>query len=89
MWATCSISLSTKIRKKMNKQLLKMAEDGYRYRIDKETLEEEGLPVKDIFRKEPGDEPLDVIVDASVRKSRKQAAGAERPQERLRERSSS
>ena len=43
-----------KIRKKMNKQLLKMAEDGYRlgeremqflfnYRIDKETLEEEGL----------------------------------------------
>ena len=43
-----------KIRKKMNKQLLKMAEDGYRlgeremqflfnYRIDKEAPEKEGM----------------------------------------------
>ncbi len=51
-----------------------------------EALAKEGLPVKDIFRREPGEEPLDVVVDASVRKQRKQAAGAERPQERLRER---
>ena len=51
-----------------------------------EALAKEGLPVKDIFRREPGEEPLDIVVDASVRKQRKQAAGAERPQERLRER---
>ncbi|MCR5219704.1 MAG: hypothetical protein K6E31_01755 [bacterium] len=51
-----------------------------------EALAEEGLPVRDIFRKEPGEEPLDIIVDPSIRKPRKQAKGAERPQERLRER---
>ena len=51
------------------------------------TLEEEGLPVRDIFRKEPGEEPLDIIVDPSVRKQRGQAATGERPQERLREKS--
>ncbi|MCR5219718.1 MAG: hypothetical protein K6E31_01825 [bacterium] len=50
-----------------------------------EKLAEEGLPVRDIFRKEPGEEPLDIIVDASIRKPRKQATSAERPQERLRE----
>ena len=50
-------------------------------------LEEEGLPVKDIFRKEPGEEPLDIIVDPSMRKQRGQTAAGERPQEILREKS--
>ena len=50
-------------------------------------LEEEGLPVKDIFRKEPGEELLDIIVDPSVRKQRGQTAAGERPQEILREKS--
>ena len=52
-----------------------------------EALAEEGLPVRDIFRKEPGEEPLDIIVDASMRKQRGQAAAGERPQEILREKS--
>ena len=51
-----------------------------------EELAKEGLPVKDIFRKEPGEEPLDIVVDASMRKQRKKAAAGERPQEHLRER---
>ncbi len=52
-----------------------------------EALAEEGMPVRDIFRKEPGEEPLDIIVDPSVRKQRGQTAAGERPQEILREKS--
>ena len=52
-----------------------------------EALAEEGMPVRDIFRKEPGEEPLDIIVDPSVRKQRGQTAAGERPQELLREKS--
>ena len=52
-----------------------------------EALAKDGLSLMDIFRKEPGEEPLDIIVDPSMRKQRGQAAAGEQPKEILREKS--
>ena len=41
-------------------------------------MEDEGLPMKTIMRKEPEEEPLDIIVDKSVQKQRRTAAVEQR-----------
>ena len=48
-------------------------------------LEDDGLQMKDVMRKEPGEEALDVIIDKSVQKTRRTST-AEHQQEILQER---
>ncbi len=48
-------------------------------------LEDDGLHMKDVMRKEPGEEALDIIVDKSVQKTRRTST-AEHQQEILQER---
>ena len=50
-----------------------------------QALEDDGLPMKDVMRKEPEEEALDVIIDKSIQKTRR-TSSVEHQQETLQER---